>query len=167
LSGNLADNASQRPFNHRRYYLPAILHTAQHDIELSRHTLAHTLLVPIHPPVESITHIWIGISNFRIFRQFLRNRCRRILTTKVTSMRGDSIKWRGTTPPATGGHGNPARSRAASHQTEPATVGIDTKRTTRQCSPWASMPTGWELNGPAWSRAQVCGMMVPSRGMRQ
>jgi len=32
LSGNLADNASQRPFNHRRYYLPAILYTPHNMI---------------------------------------------------------------------------------------------------------------------------------------
>jgi len=66
--------------------------TIQYDTELSRHTLAHMPLVPIHPPLYSITHVWIGTSNCRLFRQFLNNICRRLLTTEVTSMRRDSIK---------------------------------------------------------------------------
>jgi hypothetical protein len=32
LSGDLADNASKRPFNHRRYYLPAVLYTLHNMI---------------------------------------------------------------------------------------------------------------------------------------
>ena len=51
------------------------------------------ILVPIHPPLYSTTHVWISISNYRLFRQFLNNICRRLLTTEVTSMRGDSIKF--------------------------------------------------------------------------
>ena len=66
--------------------------TIQYDTKLSRHTLAHMLLVPIHPSLYSITQVWIGTSNCRLFRQFLNNICRRLLTTEVTSMRGRSIK---------------------------------------------------------------------------